>query len=30
VKVVWTELAYAQLDAAMAFIARDQPDTAMV
>jgi plasmid stabilization system protein ParE len=28
-KVVWTEYAYAQLDEAMAFIARDRPETAM-
>jgi toxin ParE1/3/4 len=30
VKVAWTELAYAQLDEAMAFIARDRPETATV
>jgi len=30
VKVVWTEHAYAQLDEAMAFIARDRPQVAMV
>jgi toxin ParE1/3/4 len=29
VKVVWTEYAYMQLDDAMAFIARDRPETAM-
>jgi toxin ParE1/3/4 len=29
VRVAWTEHAYAQLDEAMAFIARDRPDTAM-
>ncbi len=29
-KVAWTEHAYAQLDEAMAFIARDRPETAMV
>ena len=29
-KVDWTEHAYAQLDEAMAFIARDRPETAMV
>ena len=28
-RVTWTEHAYAQLDEAMAFIARDRPDTAM-
>jgi toxin ParE1/3/4 len=28
-RVVWTEYAYAQLDDAMAFIARDRPETAM-
>lgn len=28
-KVVWTQHAYAQLDEAMAFIARDRPETAM-
>lgn len=28
-KVVWTEYAYSQLDDAMAFIARDRPETAM-
>lgn len=28
-RVVWTEHAYAQLDEAMAFIARDRPETAM-
>ena len=28
-RVVWTEHAYAQLDEAMAFIARDRPSTAM-
>ena len=28
-KVAWTEHAYEQLDEAMAFIARDRPDTAM-
>lgn len=27
-RVVWTEYAYAQLDEAMAFIARDRPETA--
>ena len=27
-KVVWTELAFEQLDSAMAFIARDRPDAA--
>jgi toxin ParE1/3/4 len=30
VKVAWTEHACAQLDAAMAFIARDRPETATV
>lgn len=29
-KVTWTEHAYAQLDEAMAFIARDRPETAMI
>lgn len=29
-KVGWTEHAYAQLDEAMAFVARDRPETAMV
>jgi len=29
VRVVWTEHAYSQLDEAMAFIARDRPETAM-
>jgi toxin ParE1/3/4 len=29
VKVAWTEHAYAQLEEAMAFIARDRPETAM-
>ena len=29
-KVTWTEHAHAQLDDAMAFIARDRPETAMV
>jgi toxin ParE1/3/4 len=29
VRVAWTEQAYAQLDEAMAFIARDRPGTAM-
>lgn len=28
-RVAWTEHAYAQLDEAMAFIARDRPDVAM-
>jgi toxin ParE1/3/4 len=28
VKVIWTELAFAQLDEAMAFIALDRPQTA--
>ena len=28
-RVVWTELAFEQLDSAMAFIARDRPDTAV-
>ena len=28
-RVVWTDYAYAQLDEAMAFIARDRPETAM-
>ena len=28
-RVVWTEHAYSQLDEAMAFIARDRPETAM-
>lgn len=28
-RVTWTEHAYAQLDEAMTFIARDRPDTAM-
>ena len=28
-RVTWTEHAYAQLDEAMAFIARDRPNTAM-
>jgi plasmid stabilization system protein ParE len=28
-RVVWTELAHEQLDAAMAYIARDRPATAM-
>ena len=28
-RVVWTEHAYTQLDEAMAFIARDRPETAM-
>lgn len=28
-RVVWTEHAYAQLDEAMAYIARDRPETAM-
>jgi len=29
VRVVWTEHAYSQLDEAMAFIARDRPETSM-
>jgi toxin ParE1/3/4 len=29
VKVAWTELAHAQLDEAMAYIARDRPETAV-
>jgi len=29
VRVVWTEHAYSQLDEAMAFIARDRPETAI-
>jgi toxin ParE1/3/4 len=29
-KVVWTELAYGQLDEAMAMVARDRPETALL